>query len=544
MNKSDTDNFSDYVSAAEELGLEDGIPLSPEHCEYRSHFSASDDLDTDSLESIADLYYAQNEYEDGSVESAQIIEPDVEDDTDWNAIHQEFTDKEVRYQIEQAELRRVKKSEEDRIEKIARRLDAGIIGAIRPKFHGRDVVNTKTGEKYRQSPQSWIENGMAPDSRSEYPLNAVLVDMKTGGIRLHALKVMHLIFASAYHAEDYHVSISKKALKAYNNTAIKTLKQVIQEDLVDRIVTIAATSLKNGSKPQHVTILADFDESRTHLNFKLSADVYEHLLMTGEGGNFYAWTDLLNVSRMKNVPALGLLPFFNLKSRHYTDAFTIPKSSLNVLMQTGHKACSSHTRQFFNRALKGLRECDYFRLEADINGRSRKTEDVQIALSPSPSYFLYRRVQKEKKKAADFQNSQSKYHVPARQIHNIVIARGEDTNNRNNIKTVHKELMVFMMKAKIESAKDFHDLVPAFARNAVSDRSQIVCSDNDYQMAIKFFDKLKNGRKTEVIRKLDAKEQVPQAGDSQDADLDAVMTGLLAGFEETEVDSISYIKGL
>ncbi|ARE84386.1 hypothetical protein ROSMUCSMR3_02919 [Roseovarius mucosus] len=475
----------------EELGLEEGIPLSPYHSQY---------VDYSIENEFFNKYKATPEYEhDGDIsekedEQEYISEFESEEnlkdfDKEFLKICAEETDEEISYQIEQAKLRRLL-GEHEKLQKIYGRYKSGASKDKLPSYHAL-VCRNQENKLFLQSPEQWITSGMSSSFRVEYPLAASLLDMSAKGIRLQSLKMMHLIYATAYHSRTQEIKISKNAIKQFFNTKLHKLKPVFVPDLLEKDVVIAATGVKNGSKPQTVRILESYSEDYNYLTFKLSKPVFEQMMNPG----FYAFTDLLNVSRMTSVLSLGLLPYIMLKERSSSTAFTMTKNRAAVLMQAcnvGEKIFNSKINECFNKALKALSECDYFEAKADINGFSKKSDSLRVLIRPLQSFYTYKRIAKETIKNASFQPVSSEYHVPGRKMRGILIDAGlkSQADSLDIIDNLNKNLIDFIYKNKISSGEQLSDLFGIFADNIIMNRRPPIMGDGYLKPAQEYFDNL------------------------------------------------------
>lgn len=477
----------------EELGLEEGIPLSPYHSQYVDYSRENDFYNTYKAVPEYDDY-DEDIHEEEEDTSEYIAEFESEEnlkkfDKEFVQIYVEETDKEISDQLEQAKLRLIV-SKDEKLEKLYGRYKSGASKEKLPSYHAL-VCRNQENKLFLQSPEQWITSGMSSNFRVEYPLAATLLDMSAKGIRLQSLKMMHLIYATAYQAKTQETKISKKAIKQFFNTKLHKLKPVFVPDLLEKDVVIAATGVKNGSKPQTVRILESYSEDYNYLTFKLSKPVFEQLINPG----FYAFTDLLNVSRRTSVLSLGLLPYIMLKERSWSTAFTMIKHRAAVFMQVcniGEKIFNSKVNECFNKALKALAECDYFEAKADVNGFSKKSDSLRVLIRPLQSFYTYKRVAKEVIKNASFQPVSSEYHVPGRKMRAILIDAGlkSQANDLDIIDNLNKNLIYFIYQNKISSGKQLSDLFGIFANNIIMNRMPSVIGDGYLKPAQEYFNNL------------------------------------------------------
>lgn len=489
--------------AAQQLGLEEEIPLDHGDRDLPYKTIDSDDAGWDDKVEALMEHYERTENDDKDADTFEAFRKAKEAESTKDR------DFRIQQRINSAHLsRHAPKEDYYAIERAYRRREAQIDGQAIPAYHGRKYNDPFRG-LCQDNAADWFDAGMPGEHRPEYPMNVNLSDMEAKGIRLHALKLMHLIFAMAYHATAQEIAIPKKVIKGYLNTTMKLIRPIIQDDLIRKRVTLAATGIKRGTQPiPGVQIVYGYHEDHRNVFFTLSDTVFNQLTFDCQvGGNFYAWTDLVNVRNMKCVHALGLLPFFNKNTRSWVDAFTLDKQAAAVLMKVStldEKIYNSHINQFLKRAFKSMDACDYFSFETDIDGRSKKTEDVRIAIDPLRAYGIYRRVRKQSLRQADFETPSSPYHVPGRRFRNILISCGRDDvmEDYDTLMALRHTLLIFINREKIRSPEEFRNKLEVFVSRTIENRGPLPYSEVELQVAQTYFERMRSGANDEVVQKL------------------------------------------
>ncbi|MCL6286221.1 hypothetical protein M3P21_22280, partial [Ruegeria sp. 2012CJ41-6] len=150
----------------------------------------------------------------------------------------------------------------------------------RPAYHAKTVYSGLTMSL--QSPAEWVSDEMTEKLYPEYPLPLSLADMDPGKtMTLAAAKIMHLVFATVWHAGSQRVLLPKKVAGRFiaskaSAISSKDVKAAVQRLAGKQVIISACGILAGKNKPREIPLFSSVrDHSRFDSEFIVSDEVWE-----------------------------------------------------------------------------------------------------------------------------------------------------------------------------------------------------------------------------------------------------------------------------
>lgn len=375
---------------------------------------------------------------------------------------------------------------------------AGVNSRKRPSYRAK----IEHISKEKQSPEGWIANELAMDWSPEYPLAGTLIDTAAGrAMKLHSLKLMHLIYATAYRDRAQTVTLSKKAMRTFLRSNSPQLKKAV-DDLSMMQVTIAASGYRNGSKPIRTSIL-EYTEERHSITFTLADTIFTEL---DDPRHFYRHIDLKSVYKITSVNALGIYPLlkhnsdlkssmtmssdkcnFYMKSAVRTYSY----NQLGLMMQfinpnSNAKVYDSKVFERFVLALENLIQNNVNTIYIDEDRILATKQNVSIDIQPGLRTVQYTKTYKKDAKLFTLKAPTEYFIEPSRFIN--IVKRRNLTLSEASATLVHNCWIVFLYENRT-LGESFTDIFEAF-ENYTTRTGFVALSEYCLREPMKYWDSL------------------------------------------------------